>query len=301
MSTSCSTSNASGPSQPLSPLHSASPYNRDKGTIFLVLEFCEHDLAGLLSDHQIRFPLGEIKKLLSQLFNGLYFIHQNKVLHRDMKASNILITKDGVLKLADFGLARMFSPAKSQRFTNRVVTLWYRPPEILLGDRHYGPAIDLWGAGCVMAEMWTRSPILQGSTEQHQLELISILCGSISPEVWPGVESLELFTKMKLPEKQSRKVKDRLRHHVKDHHAVDLLERLLTLDPKKRIDCDGALNHDFFWTDPMPSDTCNTLKHLQTSHFEILAPRPRAGPAPPPQPATHLTSQVSSAVHDRVY
>ncbi|RUS86335.1 hypothetical protein EGW08_005920, partial [Elysia chlorotica] len=94
---------------------------------------------------------------------------------------------------------------KLNRYTNRVVTLWYRPPELLLGERNYGPAIDLWGAGCIMAEMWTRSPIMQGNTEQHQLTLISQLCGSISPDSWPGVDKLDLFNKMELPKGQKRK------------------------------------------------------------------------------------------------
>lgn len=103
-----------------------------------------------------------------------------------MKAANILITKSGVLKLADFGLARAYSvckPGHKNRYTNRVVTLWYRAPELLLGERNYGPPVDMWGAGCIMAEMWTRSPIMQGHTEQQQLELISQLCGSINSEV----------------------------------------------------------------------------------------------------------------------
>ena len=177
-----------------------------------MFEFCEHDLAGLLSNINVKFSLGEIKKVMHQLLNGLYYIHANKILHRDMKAANILITKNGVLKLADFGLARAFSQQKAgqtNRYTNRVVTLWYRPPELLLGERNYGPPIDLWGAGCIMAEMWTRSPIMQGNTEQHQLTLISQLCGSISPEVWPGVENLELYNKLELPKGQKRKVKER--------------------------------------------------------------------------------------------
>ena len=94
-----------------------------------------------------------------------------------------------------------------QRYTNRVVTLWYRPPELLLGERNYGPPVDMWGAGCIMAEMWTRSPIMQGNTEQHQLTLICQLCGSIVPEVWPDVEKLDLYSKMELPKGQKRKVK----------------------------------------------------------------------------------------------
>uniref|UniRef100_H2Z0W3 Protein kinase domain-containing protein n=1 Tax=Ciona savignyi TaxID=51511 RepID=H2Z0W3_CIOSA len=146
-------------------------YNRSKGSIYLVFEFCAHDLAGLLSNATVKFTLGEIKKTMLQLLEGLFYIHRNKILHRDMKAANILITKNGVLKLADFGLARAFSYTKTgqaNRYTNRVVTLWYRPPELLLGDRDYGPPIDLWGAGCIMTEMWTRSPIMQGHTEQQQ-------------------------------------------------------------------------------------------------------------------------------------
>nr|CAI5826983.1 unnamed protein product [Callosobruchus analis] len=178
---------------------------RYRSTFYLVFDFCEHDLAGLLSNVNVKFSLGEIKKVVQQLLNGLYYIHSNKILHRDMKAANVLITKNGVLKLADFGLARAFSTNKN--VTNRVVTLWYRPPELLLGERNYGPPVDLWGAGCIMAEMWTRSPIMQGNSEQQQLTLISQLCGSITPKVWPGVENLELYKKMDLPQNQKRKVR----------------------------------------------------------------------------------------------
>ncbi|KAK7478749.1 hypothetical protein BaRGS_00029960 [Batillaria attramentaria] len=261
------------------------PYNRFKSTFYLVFEFCEHDLAGLLSNVNVKFTLGEIKKVMQQLLNGLYFIHSNKILHRDMKAANILITKNGVLKLADFGLARAFSvSSKGLRYTNRVVTLWYRPPELLLGERNYGPAIDQWGAGCIMAEMWTRSPIMQGNTEQHQLQLISQLCGSITPEVWPGVEKLELYDKLELPKGQKRKVKERLKHYMKDQYALDLLDRLLCLDPVKRIDTDSALNHDFFWNDPMPCDLTPMLSRHGTSMFEYLAPPRRRVAAHPHQP-----------------
>lgn len=93
------------------------------------------------------------------------------------------------------------------RFTNRVVTLWYRPPELLLGERNYGPAVDIWGIGCIMAEMWTRCPILQGNSESTQLKLISQLCGSITPEVWPKVVFLELYNAIELGQGQQRQVR----------------------------------------------------------------------------------------------
>ena len=99
-------------------------YSKGKTTFYLVFEFCEHDLAGLLSNVSVKFSMGEVKKVVQQIFEGLYYIHVNKILHRDMKAANILITKKGVLKLADFGLARAFSIKMENRYTNRVVTLW---------------------------------------------------------------------------------------------------------------------------------------------------------------------------------
>lgn len=130
----------------------------------------------------------------------------------------------------------------------------------------------MWGAGCIMAELWTRTPIMQGNTEQQQIVLISQLCGSITPEVWPGVENLDLYSKMELPQNHRRKVKERLKFYVQNAHACDLLDRLLALDPSKRIDADTALNDDFFWTDPMPSDLGKLMSTLTKSMFELFAP-----------------------------
>lgn len=98
----------------------------------------------------------------------------------------------------------------SRRFTNRVVTLWFRCPELLLGEHNYGPEVDMWGFGCVMAEMWTRFPIIQGNSEQMQLILTTHLCGSITPEVWPKVNLLELYNKIELPQGETRKVSKKI-------------------------------------------------------------------------------------------
>ncbi|XP_063592212.1 cyclin-dependent kinase 9-like [Penaeus indicus] len=164
------------------------PHMSSLSTFFLVFEFCEHDLAGLLSNVNVKFNMGEIKKVR---------------LHTQRSEG----AQDDYIKYV----------ALPHRYTNRVVTLWYRPPELLLGERNYGPPVDMWGAGCIMAEMWTRTPILQGSTEQHQLTLITKLCGSITPEVWPSVENLELFNKMELAKGQQRRVCERLKQYLRDN------------------------------------------------------------------------------------
>lgn len=126
-----------------------------------------------------------------------------------------------------------------------------------------------------MAELWTRTPILQGATEQAQLTLISQLCGSITTEVWPGVEKLELFTKLELLKGQRRRVKERLKVYIKCPYALDLLDKLLTLDPAKRIDSGTALDHDFFWKDPMPCELGIMLSHYNNSMFEFTTSRRR--------------------------
>lgn len=230
---------------------------------------------------------------MQQLLNGLFYLHDNKILHRDIKAANILITKTGILKLADFGLARALH--HSQKYTNRVVTLWYRPPELLLGERCYGRMIDIWGVGCIMAEMWTRTPIMQGRNDIHQLNLISQLCGSIKPEVWPACTKLELYDKLEIPEGHKRKVKERLKPYVKDQYALDLLDKMLVLDPAGRVNCDSALDHDFFYEDPEPTDLARMMSQHSTSMFEYLAPprRPQQQVQAARGPGQHQPQQRS--------
>ncbi|GAB6023396.1 P-TEFb-associated cyclin-dependent protein kinase Cdk9 [Chamberlinius hualienensis] len=283
---------------------SPTQFNRYKSTFYLVFEFCEHDLAGLLSNTNVKFSLAEIKNVMKQLLEGLYFIHSNEIIHRDMKSANILITKNGILKLADFGLARGFKSntnGKTNRFTNRVVTLWYRPPELLLGERNYGSPVDLWGAGCIMAELWTRRPIMQGSTEQTQLKYISQLCGSINKEVWPNVEQLPLFGKIEMPNDLKRKVKEKLTPYVKDNHALDLIDKLLTLDPRMRIISNDALSHDFFWSDPMPCNLAKMLSNHTQSMFEFLIPSLKKVEQQPSEQPQKPQSATQGQFHTRIF
>jgi len=145
---------------------------------------------------------------------------------------------------------------------------------------------------------------MQGDSEQKQLRLISQLCGSITPEVYPGVESLELFSKIELPSNQKRKIKERLKHYVKDTYCIDLIDKLLVIDPKKRLDSDGCLDHDAFIEEPLASqsDLANKLTQYKSSMFVMHSSRPgghphgRGGAA-----GAGASSQVASNVHDRVF
>uniref|UniRef100_A0A4U6UJ88 [RNA-polymerase]-subunit kinase n=1 Tax=Setaria viridis TaxID=4556 RepID=A0A4U6UJ88_SETVI len=181
---------------------------------------------------------------MGQLLKGLHYCHVNNVLHRDIKGANLLISGGKLLKLADFGLARPFT--REGTFTNHVITLWYRPPELLLGATNYAEAVDIWSVGCIFAEFLLKKPLFPGRTEQDQLSKIFELCGSPNEENWPGVSKLPLYKTMAIhpatPTK--RRLRDMLQNF--DYHAVDLIERMLILDPTKRISAKDALDAAYF-------------------------------------------------------
>jgi serine/threonine protein kinase len=151
----------------------------------MVFEYMEFDLTGILETPSIRLSQDHIKSWGLQLLAGVHYMHTNQVIHRDLKASNLLISRDGQLKIADFGLARSWNP-DMQRLTNKVITLWYRPPELLLGCVAYSDKIDTWSVGCILAEMFRRSGFLRGGDEATQLDLIFRTCGHPTLTEWPG-------------------------------------------------------------------------------------------------------------------
>uniref|UniRef100_A0A7N0T6T0 Protein kinase domain-containing protein n=1 Tax=Kalanchoe fedtschenkoi TaxID=63787 RepID=A0A7N0T6T0_KALFE len=237
--------------------------NKHRGSIYMVFEYMDHDLTGLSDRPGMRFTIPQIKCYMKQLLTGLHYCHVNLVLHRDIKGSNLLIDNEGTLKLADFGLARSFSHDQSANLTNRVITLWYRPPELLLGATKYGAAVDMWSVGCIFAELLYGKPILSGKTEPEQLNKIYELCGSPDEVNWPGVSKMPWYNQFKPSRSMKRRLREVFRHF--DRHALDLLDKMLTLDPSQRISASAALSAEYFWADPLPCDP-KSLPRYESSH-----------------------------------
>ncbi|KAF9031414.1 Pkinase-domain-containing protein, partial [Hymenopellis radicata] len=256
---------------------------KDPLSVTMVSPYMDHDLAGLLDNDRVKLQPSHIKLYMRQLLEGTEYMHRNGILHRDMKAANLLISNNGSLKIADFGLARAFDSrvdyrGKERRYTNCVVTRWYRPPELLMGARNYGGEVDIWGIGCVLGEMFTRRPILPGTSDIDQLERIWALCGTPTQHTWPnhdalpGCEGVPKFFKDHLP----RRIKQNF--DSVDPETVDLLNKLLILNPAQRLTAAQALDHDYFWTDPLPGDP-KTLPSYEPSHELDKRVHPTNGPS----------------------
>ncbi|KAA3469571.1 Cyclin-dependent kinase C-1 [Gossypium australe] len=245
--------------------------NKYKGGIYMVFEYMDHDLTGLADRPGMRFSVPQIKCYMRQLLTGLHYCHVNQVLHRDIKGSNLLIDNEGNLKLADFGLARSFSNDHNANLTNRVITLWYRPPELLLGATKYGPAVDMWSVGCIFAELLHGKPIFPGKDEPEQLNKIFELCGGPDEVNWPGVSKIPWYNNFKPTRPMKRRLREVFRHF--DRHALELLERMLTLDPSQRICAKDALDAEYFWTDPLPCDPKSLPKYESSHEFQTKKKR----------------------------
>ncbi|QPG94502.1 Cell division control protein 2 [Epichloe festucae Fl1] len=183
-----------------------------------------------------------IRKFMMQLCDGIKYCHSRRVLHRDLKPQNLLIDKEGNLKLADFGLARAFG-VPLRTYTHEVVTLWYRAPEILLGGRQYSTGVDMWSVGCIFAEMCTRKPLFPGDSEIDEIFKIFRALGTPDEEVWPGVTSYPDF-KSSFP-KWKRDYRLSLCQNL-DDKGLELLEMMLVYDPAGRISAKQSCNHPYF-------------------------------------------------------
>nr|XP_023030311.1 cyclin-dependent kinase 12-like isoform X2 [Leptinotarsa decemlineata] len=215
-------------------------FKKAKQSLYLVMEFVEHDLKGLLESAIVDFNELHNASIMKQILEGLNYCHNRNILHRDIKTTNILMNSRGQVKLADFGLSRQVDPEDKQRpYTNNVVSYWYRSPELLMGQRRYGPAIDIWSCGCILGELFYKKPIFPGDSEVSQLLVISRICGTATPDVWPSVVNLPSFKTLRPKKIFKRRLRDVFA--CLPPLALELLDNMLTLDPSERVTTEDAI------------------------------------------------------------
>ena len=171
-------------------------------------------------------------------------MHRKRIIHRDLKPQNILIDDHCDVKIADFGLARIYS-VPIRPYTNQVVTLWYRAPELLLGALDYSTPIDIWSLGCIFAELVTKNPLFTGDSELDQIFKIFKILGTPTEADWPGFKSLKNY-QSQIPAYQRNAFTSFIPGHCLDQIGMDLMERMLVYDPLKRITAKSALEHPYF-------------------------------------------------------
>ncbi|KAA6393012.1 MAG: putative Cyclin-dependent kinase 1 [Streblomastix strix] len=214
--------------------------------LYLVFEFLEQDLKkymdGLKQLGNPLMPPDLVKSYCWQLLQGMHFCHSRRMMHRDLKPQNLLVDRGGNLKIADFGLARMYSiPMRS--YTHEVVTLWYRPPEVLLGGKVYSLPVDVWGIGCILAEMSNNKAFFKGDSEIDQLYKIFQILGTPNEDIWPGVSTFPDWRPV-FPQWRAQSL-TKLCPNL-DADGIDLLTKMLVYDPSKRITVRDSLNHPYF-------------------------------------------------------
>ncbi|KAJ5984432.1 Serine/threonine-protein kinase bur1 [Penicillium waksmanii] len=248
---------------------------RKKPSMYMVMPYLEHDLAGLLENPAVQFTEPQIKCYLMQLLEGLRYLHANNILHRDMKA-----TGGG-------GEAK-------REYTALVVTRWYRPPELLLSLRRYTTAIDLWGVGCVFGEMFKGKPILSGSSDLNQAQLIFSLVGTPNDENMPGWRDLPGCEGVK----NFGNKRGNLAESFKELNpvAVSLLGELLKLDWRKRINAIDALKHPYFTTPPLPLHPGEIPTFADSHELDRKKFREQRAPGPPAPPVGSADTTPGSRV-----
>merc|ERR1711981_1484333 len=216
-------------------------------SLTLVFEYLERDLKQYMDDCGAILAMNNVKLFLYQMLRGLAYCHSRRVLHRDLKPQNLLINEKGELKLADFGLARAKSvPTKT--YSNEVVTLWYRPPDVLLGSTEYSPPIDMWGVGCIFYEMASGRPLFPGSTVEDELHLIFKVLGTPAEDNWPGISMSEELLNYNFPLYTAEPLVARAPRL--DPDGIGLLASFLSFEARKRISAREAMRNPYFSSFP---------------------------------------------------
>ncbi|XP_044746604.1 cyclin-dependent kinase 20-like isoform X1 [Coccinella septempunctata] len=226
-----------------------------ESSVVLVMEYLPCSLSDVISYIENPINLSQIKTYMKMFLCGVNFMHRNHIMHRDLKPSNLLISHSGVLKIADFGLARIYKKTDLRTYSHQVATRWYRAPELLYGSRTYTLKIDIWSVGCILGEMINKKPLFpilsQGETDIEQLAIVLGTLGTPDEEIWPGVTSLPDYKKISFS-RTTPKTWDTVVPNA-DEHTLDLIASMLRYNEAERPEADEALNNDFFFVSPRPA------------------------------------------------
>ena len=217
----------------------------DLSGMSLVFEYMPHTLYSKMKDELNPLSRKDVRKYTQMMLNGLKYLHELKIMHRDMKPANLLIDKNDVLKIADFGLARLYNDQdKDKVYSPQVASRWYRAPEILWGCQTYGPSIDMWATGCVFAEMLRGVPLFAGATDIEQLALVVRTLGTPNLREWPEVRSLPDYNKIRFPISRGE-LWENIFPSCTTKEEIGLVDALVTYNPRRRLTASEALNHDY--------------------------------------------------------
>jgi len=230
----------------------------------LVFDYMYSDLSQVLINYDLTGA--QIKSYMVMLLRGVTYCHDNHIMHRDLKPANLLIDSAGRLKIADFGLARVFGTPTMDGtrplYSHQVATRWYRAPELLYGAREYTEAVDIWAVGTIMAEMMNMSPLFPGENDIDQLACVFRVLGTPSPESWPDADSLPDYNKITFEEMPPVPLEEVVANTTTS--AIDLLKKMVMLNAAKRATAREALLHEYFFCEPLPAH-----------HSELPVPAPK--------------------------
>ena len=243
-----------------------------KRGIALVFERMDTDLENVIKDRSLVLSKGDIKAYMLGMLQALSYCHERWVLHRDIKPNNFLLSRDGKIKLTDFGLSRVYG-SPDRNYTSQVFARWYRPPELLFGSTCYGPSVDVWALGCVFAELLMRKPWFAAESDVEVLSLIFNALGTPKGEDWGGLKNMPGFLKFS----DRKGVPLKTQFPGVEAEALDLLSKMVALDARRRISAADALEHAYFKVNPPPTAPEHLPKPHKRDHLDEEAKRKRGG------------------------